>query len=133
MTHTNDAVNQNRVKVDCFAFLYEFRFAVRFDDRNTYISVYKNHVIKVDKGIIVTHVECQTRHYDLNDIKIVSDNDFTGMKELVSQCVDKKFNKKKMSFNIYMASNKAKLDTFKYVFVFKEFVARKLDEIRKKQ
>lgn len=118
-------------KIERFAFMYEFRFIVRFDERNTFVSVYKNHIIKIDEDNVITHMDCQTRHYDINDIDLVLDNDFPGMKELVEQNIDKNFNKKRMKFSIYMLSNKAKLDTFKYVFVYKEFATRKLDAIRK--
>ena len=128
MSRTNEINGQ---KIERFACMYEFRFIVRFDERNTFISVYKNHIIKTEEDSIVTHMDCQTRHYDINEIDLVLDNDFTGMKELVGKSIDKHFNKKKMKFSIYMLSNKTKLDTFKYVFVFKEFATRKLDAIRK--
>ena len=128
----HDIVKQNQVRVDGSAFMYEFKFVIRFEERNTYVSVHKNHIIKAENNEITAHADCQTRRYDLGEIATVSDNDFVRMKELVNQNIDAKFSKKKLQFSIFMLSNKPKLDTCKYVFVFKEFATRKLEEIRKK-
>lgn len=132
MTHTTDGMN-NRVKVDCFAFVYEVKFVIRPAERNTFISVYKNHIIKIEDNEMITHSDCQTKRYSLNEISLVVDNDFVNMKELVNGLIDKNFNNKKMQFNVCMLSNRPKLDTFKYVFVFKEFVTRKLKKLRDKK
>ena len=130
MTHTNDSI-ENRAKVDCFALAYEVKFVISPNERNTYISVHKNHIIKVEDNELITHADCQTRRYDLKEISLVVDNDFTGMKALVNKLIDENFGKK-IKFSIYMLSNKNKLDTFKYVFVYKEFANRKLEQLRKK-
>ena len=129
MTHTTDG----RVEVDCSAFVYEFKFVITPNERNTYISVHKNHIIKVEDNVMITHADYQTRRYDLKKTSLVADNDFTCMKELVNSSIDKNCNKKKIKFSIYMLSNKPKLDTFKYVFVFKEFAIRKIEELKKQK
>lgn len=127
---TNDILKKNKAQIGRFAFLYEFRFHIKFSDYNTYISVYKNHVMKVEEEQVITHTDCQTNTYQLDDIVLVEDNDFTTMKHLVHALIDQKFNKKKFQFRIYMLSNKPKLETCKYVFIFKDFAVRRLQALR---
>jgi len=127
---TTDIIRKNRAEVGRFAFLYEFKFHIKFTDRTIFISAYKNHVMKITDEEVVTHADCQTNTFLLEDLLLAEANDFTTMKFLVDSLIDEKFNKKKIEFSFYLLSNKPKLETCKYVFVLKDFASRKLQEVR---
>ena len=123
-------IEKNKAAVSRFAFLYEFKFHIKFTDRTVFISAYKNHVIKVQDDEVITHADCCTNNLALDEIMLAEDNDFTTMKLLINQLIESNFNKKKFQFKLYLLSNKPKLETCKYVFVLKDFASRKLQEIR---
>ena len=123
-------INKNQTAIGRFAFLYEFKFHIKFTDRTVFISAYKHHIIKVQDNEIITHADCRTNNFVLDDLVLTEDNDFTSMRLLVNQLIEQNFNKKKFQCKLYLLSNKQKLETCKYVFVLKDFASRKLQEIR---
>ena len=129
---TTDIISKNRAEVGRFAFLYEFKFHIKFVDRTIFISSYKNHVMKITDEEIITHSDCRTNTFLLEDLLLVEATDFTTMKILVDELITEKFNKKKMQFSFFLLSDKPKLETCKYVFVLKDFASRKLQELRDK-